>query len=365
MKHNELTLIGGALNGLRVPVKSEGLCGGELFIGDESLRIGVGQGIEIAALASPNLFTFSNITLSNAGATGRYGPTLAQMRSQYKSQDWTQDERFLSRYGQGMQVFTVPTTGPYTFRALGGTRGNITSGAGNCVRRWLTVRAELKKGWKVYVAVGQSGQHVILDSARAHASSGGGGTFVYCPEFSELPIVVAGGAGGMNLTSSRDDSLLSNLSGQAGPFFSSGTLTVPSTTIGRGGHNYATPGYASGGAGCFGTYVETRPGPLLLDNSLHDNSCVGSLPEGSLSTPGGFGGGGGVQRTSDTQASFCGGGGGYTGGTGSIGLAGQQSGGGHGGNFVNPKATLVTNTTINSTTPAHGNCRIELVNPQI
>lgn len=371
MKHNELTLIGGELEGLRLPTKDEGKAAGEIFISEGALKLGVGAGQTVVNLIDNHLFPFSSITLTHAGASGRYGPTLQQMRTQYASQEWTQDPLFLNRIGSGIQVFTVPTTGEYTFTAIGGTRGNMTSGSSNCARRRMVVRATLQKGWKVYVVVGQIGGFAATSGTRTRASAGGGGTFVYCPDYSDQPILVAGGAGGMNNNSGYDDQYVAALDGQGGRYLNiTGVATAATITIGRSaGTSSGNGGLRGGGGGFKGSFNHPANGePLFADSVLNERSCIGGLPAVTATVPGGFGGGGGCEYVTNTLYANCGGGGGYTGGVSSG--AGYNGGtnpvaaAGHGGNYCNSKATLVSSGTLATTVAAHGNCRIELVNPQ-
>lgn len=372
MKHNELILVGGALEGLRLPTKDEGKAVGEIFISGGALKLGVGAGQTVVNLLSNHLFPFSSITLNNAGATGRYGPTLAQMRTRYEAQDWTQDDRFLNRIGQGIQVFTVPTTGSYTFMVVGGTRGNITSGVGSCSRRRLTVRVTLEKGWKVYVIVGQAGSRGGTINTRTRASAGGGGTFVYCPEYSNQPIVVAGGAGGVTNDSGRDDTNVADLTGQSGRYTNlSGVTTASNLTLGSNASgSRGNGGQVGGGGGFSGNAVTFKASgeALLVAGLLGSLSGSGGLGDDTSPIQGGFGGGGGASFVTDTRYANAGGGGGYTGGNSAVaGYSGgteAQAFAGHGGNYVNSKAALVSNITLASTALTHGSCAITLETPQ-
>lgn len=78
---------------------------------------------------------FTSHTFTNAGATGRIGPTLSAVRSAYSTAAWAQDTTngWLNMIGDnGIQLWTVPKTGKYTIDAYGG--GTSTGGAGGRIK---------------------------------------------------------------------------------------------------------------------------------------------------------------------------------------------------------------------------------------
>ena len=111
-------------------------------------------------------------TFTPCGATGATGPTQLQVNSTYTTGNNLNGSVTIS--GQGIQQFTVPTTGNYKIEARGamgynqsgfGGRGAIMSGDFN-----LTAGTVLK------IVVGQQGQ--VNPAAGTLQFGGGGGSFV-------------------------------------------------------------------------------------------------------------------------------------------------------------------------------------------
>jgi hypothetical protein len=138
------------------------------------------------------LFIYSSFTFTNAGATGREGPTLAQLIADpgYQAQYWTQDPRYLNETVQGVQIFTIPLTGIYDFTVAGAQGGGPTNlpGCAGGLGAQITVQAQLTIGDKISIVIGQAGT-----SQGQYISSGGGGSFVFLPTGS---LLAAAGAGG-------------------------------------------------------------------------------------------------------------------------------------------------------------------------
>ncbi|KAI9138381.1 hypothetical protein BKA69DRAFT_779997 [Paraphysoderma sedebokerense] len=59
-------------------------------------------------LESWSLYSFSTHTFTNAGATGRLGPTLSACRGAYSSQPWAQNSTLFGMTIQGIQEWMVP-----------------------------------------------------------------------------------------------------------------------------------------------------------------------------------------------------------------------------------------------------------------
>ena len=59
------------------------------------------------------------LTFTNAGATGRLGPEITQVRSAYSAASWAQNESYLNMTTRGIQEWTVPETGSYTIEVAG------------------------------------------------------------------------------------------------------------------------------------------------------------------------------------------------------------------------------------------------------
>ncbi len=137
------------------------------------------------------LYPFTSHVFTNCGATGRYGPTLAQVQAAYSGAAWAQNTDFLSQGAyQGYQKWTVPETGLYLIEAIGAAGGyatNYSSYPGRGAKAQATIL--LQMGECLIIVVGQSGGYAPL------VGGGGGGTFVI-RESGVIPLVVAGGGGG-------------------------------------------------------------------------------------------------------------------------------------------------------------------------
>ena len=78
------------------------------------------QGVQFAG---SELYSFSSHTFTYSGATGRSGPTLAICKSSY-STTWENDTDLFNVQTQGIQEWTVPSTGTYRIEAYGAQGGN-------------------------------------------------------------------------------------------------------------------------------------------------------------------------------------------------------------------------------------------------
>jgi hypothetical protein len=233
---------------------------------------------------STPLYAFASHTFTNAGITGQNGPSLSQTRSAYVSTTWASNSAFFNMTTNGIQEWTVPTTGVYRIEAYGAKGGNSdcygrSGGFGARMRGDFT----LTKGEVLKILVGQMGGNNCYDGA------GGGGTFV--TSFSNSPLIIAAGGGG----------------GSASGFSGSGTIsgrvesTGSSTSWGSGGSSGSGGGgsTAGGGGGLTGNGSGSWFGRSFTNNGVG----------GSGQSLGGFGGGGGSGGTNGS-----GGGGGYSGG---------------------------------------------------
>lgn len=70
------------------------------------------------------LYRFSSHTFTTAGASGRFGPTLAQVQASY-APAWAKNTNFLYMPTQGYQFWVVPATGKYRIKAAGAAGGEI------------------------------------------------------------------------------------------------------------------------------------------------------------------------------------------------------------------------------------------------
>ena len=260
-------------------------------------------------------------TFTNAGATGRLGPTQAQIDANY-SGTTLEGAVTINATHQGIQEWIVPESGTYmieAYGAQGGNAGSFNGGKGALIKGFFT----LSHGNSLKILVGQQGGNYEKNSDKI-TTGGGGGSFVATMLNSAL--IVAGGGGGSH---------------HSVTFFSSNghnaTIeTYGTTSIGGVGSNNGlgggSPGYyAGGGGGGFNENGATsssgqdRRGYSFVNGG---NGGYGTLysPSTSVTSVGGFGGGGGGWVNDETRP---GGGGGYSGGDGSD-WASPESGGGGG-----------------------------------
>ena len=222
-------------------------------------------------------------TFTNAGATGRNGPTLSQIASEYSG---TLLENAVTINTQGIQEWTIPTNGTYKIEAWGASGGegddpeNDTR-PGNGAR--MSGHFTLTGNHVLKILVGQLGG--TGTTAGNKAGGGGGGSFVYNTS-TNSPLIVAAGGNGENWRSWTTN-------GPDGQATNNGT-TLGGIVVGRG----------SGGGG-FTTNGENYSSST--GGQSFTNGGVGGLKYGSGHADGGFGGGGGSQYEG-------GGGGGYHGG---------------------------------------------------
>ena len=256
-----------------------------------------------------------NITFTNAGATGRFGPTQAQCNAAYGAGVVTVNT-------QGIQEWTVPVTGKYSLQAVGASGGYGSVYGVNLGGLGANMKGEysLTAGQVLKIVVGQTG------GISQSAGGGGGGSFIVTS--ANLPLLIAGGGGGKQtngvVQAYQHGSTLQN--GQSTSFVSGGTngsggLGDPNSGASGGG------GFSGNGTnGVFGTF-----GLSFLNGAIGGNTT-------SLATAiGGFGGGAGTHGNSGGG----GGAGGYSGGAG--GRHDNIGGNGGGGGSFNSGANQ-TNT---------------------
>ena len=240
-------------------------------------------------------------TFTNAGATGREGPTQAQVNASYAG---TNLAGLVTINTQGIQEWTVPASGTYRIEAWGAKGGNGTDPHAGGIGQntpgkgaYLAGSFTLTSGELIKILVGQAGESAIGDGG----GGGGGGTFV--AKGSGTPLIVAGGGGGGGGRS--------NQHGVNASLSTSGTSTA---------NNAGAPGQSGlGGSGGGETWGSGGGGGFLGDGGnggnpstgghSFSNGGTGGQKKSTYPAVGGFGGGGGVAYSG-------GGGGGYSGGAG-------------------------------------------------
>jgi hypothetical protein len=264
--------------------------------------------------ATGTLYAFTNFTFTNAGATGRFGPTLAQCQSAYAGTSWLSS--YFTMTTQGYQVWTVPATGTYTI-VCGGAATSINPLVFFGYGAIIGTTVSLIVGQQVQILVGHMG--ITYSSSR---SSGGGGSFFasgIVPSGGTC-LVAGGGAGGWSGTGSGTN--------QNGSSTTSGNASSDGYAGGTNGNGGAVPSnWGFSGAGFIGNgSMSANFGTPSSVSLSFLNGAIGST-DATYGSVGSFGGGGGP----NFGYGAGGGGGGYSGG-GGAGVGNGGSGGG-GGSF--------------------------------
>ena len=276
-----------------------------------------------------SLYSFTTHTFTNAGATGRTGPIISQVRSSYSSATWAQNASYLNMTTQGIQEWTVPETNSYTITVAGAAGGTSrTPGKGAIMSGTFS----LTKDMVLAILVGQQGG---VKSASCN-SGGGGGTFVWNKSSTSQPLIVAGGGGGGGGGCGTV--------GLNAPTTINGTGAFGTSTAGSNG-NGATPGgsgwLTNGTSGLVGNNSNcTRPlegglgGAAVASSSVGDGGFGGGASaSGQNCSNGGPGGGGGYSGgagpSGNTTCGAAGGGGSYNSGTNQTNTAGANTGHGY------------------------------------
>src|SRR6218665_521546 len=168
-------------------------------------------------------------TFTNCNATGQFGPTQAQVTGAYALTNLAGN---VSVVTQGIQVWTVPTSGLWRIEAWGAQGGNSTLAGGLGAK--MSGEYNLTAGQVINIMVGQQGL-----GASGNAAGGGGGSFVV---FGGAPQVIAGGGSGGNL------GVLGLGAGITAPG-NPGQNCVNAGILGFGGGDAAACGSGAGGGG--------------------------------------------------------------------------------------------------------------------
>jgi len=312
-----------------------------------------GDGISLYPITYPFAFT-------NAGISGPNGPTLANIRTAYSSYQWTQYSSNLNMTTQGIQLWTIPTSGTYNIIAAGARGGRARNFASNAGGYGVIVSASIKlvRGDIVKILVGQIG-----GSVSNVAGGGGGGTFVTTS--TNVPLLIAGGGGGGAINYNLGNYDPNTMPSIHGVVTTSGIGPNGAGGIrGNGGvHGWADFGLGNGGGGAGGlygnaisnkyTFGSDSAGDPYPSNSFTNggttyaagNGGFGCGGYGAFGDEGGGGGGGG----------YSGGGGGYGSG---VGYAGQYingyGGGGGSCNMGGDANQYISNITVNNVLYSNG-----------
>lgn len=249
----------------------------------------------------------TSYTFTTGGNTGTTGPSQATMDAAYNATNLQGNVTVID----GIQYWTVPSTGLYSIEAFGAQGYGTFGGRGARIYGEFNLTA----GTVLKILVGQKAPPYLNFPATTynHQFGGGGGSFV--TDTLNNPLIVAGGGGGNHNTS-----YVSTCDGQT---TQNGAAGANASTIGTGGTNglggqQATS--ADGGGGLLGDGAGIAGGKAFV------NGGNGGFDEGF----GGFGGGGGTSSWNNYRG---GGGGGYSGGGGGNNGGSCCPAGGGGGSY--------------------------------
>lgn len=300
--------------------------------------------------AAAALYEFTSHTFTSGGSRSsrndNIGPTLAQLQSAYSSAPWASDTNYLTvpANNQGVQRWTVPKTGNYTW-VVRGAGGNSNSSGKNRGGQ-VTFDVDLTAGDILDIIVGQKGKLIVYDGG------GGGGSYVGFSDastsnYQTRVLGVGGGGGGGRGQSGYPTSTTAQGGGGSNP----GTAG----TNGYGGGGSPSNGPGGGGAGLFGTGSSSDAAVYVAYNFIRSTfRGVGGECNTNSNPPndgyigiGGFGGGGCayVNNTGSNGIYVrCGAGGGFNGGGAGSYHAGTISSayGGYGSSYI---GTICTNTS--------------------
>ena len=255
------------------------------------------QGVQ----ATPkSLYSFSSHTFTHSGATGYNGPTLSNCKSSYNT-SWEDDTDFFNVQTRGIQEWTVPANGTYSFvlKGASGGRGYTNGNAANRGGYGSQVSGSiaLTIGHVIKIVVGQKGVDSNGSNTCSNASGGGGGgTFVYNNTTSTLLFAAGGGGGGATRTTNptiRDASLTTTgktsegtSGGAGGSSGAGGAIAGGCTTRGGAGGGYSGSGASSSGVPGGTHFTSTAVG----GNGSYRDGGFGSGGSSGNYTGGGGGG---------------------------------------------------------------------------
>ena len=309
-------------------------------------------------------YAFTTATFTSGGATGRAGPVISQARSGLTGTPApsTWYNTYLNMTTQGIQQWTVPSTGTYTIEATGAA-GGLNPGQTEARGARIIGTVSLTQGEILNIVVGQPG----TGGTRVNSPGGGGGTFVY--RNASTPLIIAGAGAGMRANWSTDaqgqagqnagyargnDNILNGsitaYAGQENGGAGEGSWQGPNNGYTRyacsgGGAGWRSQGHETGSGapsftkfppsgcgqnGCYGRHVSAAE-PFLGGTGSCGEGNNGGFGGGGGGGCEGEGGGGGYTGGAGTWStnSHGGGGGSYNGGSSQTNTAGYQSGGGY------------------------------------
>jgi hypothetical protein len=289
-------------------------------------------------------------TFETCGAEGRFGPSQEQLNQEYGAGSGV-------TVIDGIQHWTVPTSGTYRIEAWGAEGGNEDYNIGGSGAR-MSGYFMLTSGQTIKIIVGQMGingynKNTYWGSTTNNdGGGGGGGSFVVSIE--NIPYIVAGGGGG-RVGAYGGSTYHGNITTEGGDTYENG-----GGNDGNGGNNGILDGEASGGGGFYSNGQNSNNGCCSTGGLSFLNGGIGGYDTGAGGYFGGDGGFGGGGAGWHNNVNRCGGGGGYSGGQGGT-TSGQYNGGG-GGSFISENATLIS--AESGVNEGHGLVVIEFISTQ-
>jgi hypothetical protein len=247
-------------------------------------------------------------TFTNAVATGRFGPTQAQIDANYSGTS-LEGAVTINATHQGIQEWTVPASGTYRIEVSGSQGGDEITNPGGLGAK-LSGNFNLQKNSVISILVGQRSGELPSSSPRRSAG-GGGGSFVV---LNSNLLIAAGGGGGAS-------SLIQN--GINGSYLQNGLNGGDGSGLGGTNGDGGMQGSSSGGAGGAGWNSGGQNG-----SSYDANNENFHITGGITFMNGGAGGNRyfADQSNHGSVGGFGGGGGGWAGGGGGGGYSGGGSG---------------------------------------
>jgi hypothetical protein len=239
--------------------------------------------VTILAFSCGSAYSQQSYTFTSAGATGRLGPTQAQLNTAYA----TTNLNGLVTSAAGIQTMVVPASGAYRIELLGASGGtNAISGLGARVIGEVNLTA----GSTLRVLVGQMGSTY----ATSNSDGGGGGSFV-AENSTLLAAAGAGGGAAQNSSPSQNASLSQTTSNNAPSLFGSqgAGATANGVTFTWGPFTTVAQSFTNGGNGQAGGQAGGWPGSNYGDGGFGGGGSSCSCSTGGGGGCGGYTGGGG------------------------------------------------------------------------
>src|SRR6218665_3865138 len=267
------------------------------------------RGLLTLSMALASVFCIGQTyTFVTAGATGRIGPTQAQVTNTYALTNLNGMVNTTSPTS-GIQAWTVPAgVSLVSIEAFGASGGTVSTNGGGLGAR-MKGEFNLIPGSTIYIVVGQQG--LDQQNNNCNGGGGGGGTFVYTNL--TTPLIVAGGGGGGHAylgpglagTVTPGGGQSPNVGGAAGANGNGGAAAA----CGSGWPGAAGAGWlTAGGNGCLWSGLPTQGGqsqPTWL-GGLRNTATT----QGQQGQDGSFGGGGAAFHGAGGCGGYSGGGGG-------------------------------------------------------